>query len=329
MTTEDKPRTRPKSGALSPTKRRLLDAAVDIQQALPVEIDYLHTTMCQVGLPRSRTRERVFERSSGNVTITIESGRLMIGGKMTEQPLPYGTHPRLVMVYVSSEAVKNKSRVVEVGASTREFLRRLGISEGGGPRGGLTTFKRQMQALAACRLTMGRSENGRDTTFSTVPIHKFEAWLQHDENQMTLWPGVMELSQEFYDSLKDHAVPLDHRALGALKDSALALDIYCWLAHRLYRIRNTQGLFLGWSNLQEQFGQEYNDFRNFKQRFLIALRKVRLVYPTAKLEQMTGGIRFYASPTPIPKTQVVVELPSKGEYVPWKDRTDLLDPTQS
>ena len=120
----------------------------------------------------------------------------------------------------------------------------------------------------------------------------------------------MELSQEFYDSLKDHAVPLDHRALGALKHSALALDIYCWLAHRLYRIRSHQGLFLSWSNLQEQFGQEYKDFRNFKKRFLIALRQVRLVYPTAKLTQVPGGVRFWPSPTPIPKTKVIVELPS-------------------
>ena len=314
MTTEEKPATRPKakpkSGALPPSTRRLLDACVDIQQAQPAEIDYLHTTLCQIGLPRSRVKDRIFERMSGNSSIILESGHLMIRGKMTEQPLPYGTHPRLIMVYISSQAIKNKSRVVEVGDSTREFLRRLGISEGGGPRGGLTTFKKQMQALAACRLTLGRSENGRDTTISTVPIHRFDAWLQHDENQRTLWPGVMELSQEFYDSLKDHAVPLDHRALGALKHSALALDIYCWLAHRLYRIRSHQGLFLSWSNLQEQFGQEYKDFRNFKQRFLIALRQVRLVYPTAKLTQVPGGVRFWPSPTPIPKTKVIVELPS-------------------
>ena len=151
MTTEEKPATRPKakpkSGALPPSTRRLLDACVDIQQAQPAEIDYLHTTLCQVGLPRSRVKDRIFERMSGNSSIILESGHLMIRGKMTEQPLPYGTHPRLVMVYISSQAIKNKSRVVEVGDSTREFLRRLGISEGGGPRGGLTTFKKQMQAL--------------------------------------------------------------------------------------------------------------------------------------------------------------------------------------
>ncbi len=333
MTTEDKLETSPnatsKSGALPPTKRRLLDAAVDIQQVPPAHIDFLHTTMCQVGLPRSRVAGTVFERSNGNSIIRIESGALMLGGKLKDQPLPYGTHPRLVMVYISSEAIRNKSRVVEVGGSTRAFLRRLGISEGGGPRGGLTTFRRQMQALVACRLTLGYSMDGHDTTIYVKPIHRFDAWLQHDENQTTLWPGVMELSQEFYESLKEHAVPLDHRALGALKHSALALDIYCWLAHRLYRIRNHDGLFLSWANLQEQFGQEYNVRKDFTKELRKLLRQVKAVYPAAKFEVVTGGVKFYASPPPIAKTQVVVELPSKGEYVPWKDRTDLLDPKTS
>ena len=108
MTTDEKPRAKPKSGALPATKRRLLNAAVDIQQTPPAEIDYLHTTMCQVGLPRKRVNGRVFQRTSGNATIILESGYLRIGGEVTEQLLPYGTHPRLVMVHLNSEAVKNK-----------------------------------------------------------------------------------------------------------------------------------------------------------------------------------------------------------------------------
>lgn len=319
MTKENDSQPHPVSAhALTPTTRRIVNASADIHEAQPDRPEYLHTTMCQLGLPRSRVNDRIYERSSGNVTITLEAGRLMLGGKMTEQILPYGTHPRLVMVHISSEAVRTQNRVIEVGASTREFLRRLGISEGGGKRGGLTAFKRQMQALAACRLTMGFTRGSQETTISTIPIHRFDAWLQHDGKQMSLWPGVMELSQEFFESLLEHAVPLDPRALAALSHSSLALDIYCWLAHRLYRISQRNGLFLSWEdNLMEQFGQEYKDFRNFKQKFLTALRQVRPVYPDAKLDVVRGGIRFYSSPPPIPKTQVVVELPpERSKYLP-------------
>ena len=63
-------------------------------------------------------------------------------------------------------------------------------------------------------------------TINTEPFEKFDAWLQReDTGQMTLWPGVIELSQKFYDTLREHAVPLDPEALKALKHSALALDI--------------------------------------------------------------------------------------------------------
>ncbi len=273
--------------------------------------------MCQVGLPRKRVNDRVFQRTNGNATIILEAGYLRIGGQVTEQQLPYGTHPRLIMVHLSSEAVKNKTPVVEVGSSTREFLRRLGIGEGGGPRGGLTSFKNQMQALAACHLTLSYTEGERDTTIYAKPIRRFDAWLQNEETQSSLWPGIITLSEEFYETLKDHAVPLDPRALGALKHSSLALDIYCWLANRLCRVPGTRGTFLSWHNLTDQFGQEYADFRNFKREFTKALRQVRLVYPDAKIDIITGGMMIYSSPPPIPKTQVVVELPpERSKYLP-------------
>jgi hypothetical protein len=41
---------------------------------------------------------------------------------------------------------------------------------------------------------------------------------------------VIELTPKFFASLTEFAVPLDARALAALKHSALALDVYTWLA---------------------------------------------------------------------------------------------------
>lgn len=38
----------------------------------------------------------------------------------------------------------------------------------------------------------------------------------------------MKLDSEFFDTLLKHAVPLDPRAIGALKGSSLALDAYTW-----------------------------------------------------------------------------------------------------
>lgn len=121
-----------------------------------------------------------------------------------------------------------------------------------------------------------------------------------------LWPGVLELSHEFYETLTNHAVPLDYRALAALQHSALALDIYTWLAHRLCRISKSQGVKLSWSNLRDQFGQEYGDPRDFKREFRKSLHQVWPVYPEARFSEEVGGIVLYPSHPPLSRTTVAI-----------------------
>jgi hypothetical protein len=262
--------------------------------------------MCQVGLPRSRTDARTFERQNGHVSILLEAGRLYDGRDWVDQPLPYGTIPRLVMVYVSSEAKRTKQRRIEIGDSIRQFLTALGMQTSGGQRGGYTALRRQMEALAACRLTLGMHAEGRVVTVDAKPIKRFEAWLQQDGEQRTLWPGVLELSEDFFNTLTTHAVPLDYRALAALKHSSLALDIYTWLAHRLCRIRSPGGVQLSWQNLRDQFGQEYSSSKDFKREFRHALRQVSTVYPQARMSDVAGGIMLYESRSPLSRTTVSI-----------------------
>src|SRR4028118_1848844 len=118
---------------LTPIQQRLLDAAETHDN--PVGIDFTHSVLCQVGMPRRSTDARVFERTSGNATLRIEAGALYDGKRFIEQPLPYGTKPRLILVYLSGQAIRTKSRNIDVGESMREFLLRLGIDPSGGPRG--------------------------------------------------------------------------------------------------------------------------------------------------------------------------------------------------
>jgi hypothetical protein len=258
------------------------------------------------------------------MSILLEAGKLYNGREFVEMPLPYGVTPRLVMVHVSTEAIRMRCRTVEIGDSMREFLRALGMSTSGGERGGYITLKRQMEALAACRLTLGMKEEGRVVTIDSKPIKRFEAWIQPSggdragtyEAQHALWPGIMELSQEFYETLTTHAVPLDYRALAALQHSALALDIYTWLAHRLCRVTRAQGVKLSWSNLRDQFGQEYGDPKDFKREFRRSLHQVSTVYPEARFGEEIGGIVLYPSHPPLSRTtvafrhQVTAQMPA-------------------
>jgi len=297
-----------KSG-LTRTQVHQIAAGAEIMESPPDRADFLHTVMCQVGLPRSRTDARTFERQNGHVSILLEAGKLYDGRDWTDQPLPYGTIPRLVMVYVSSEAKRTKQRRIEIGDSIRQFLTALGMQTSGGQRGGYTALRRQMEALAACRLTLGMHAEGRVVTVDAKPIKRFEAWLQQEGDQRTLWPGVLELSEDFFNTLTTHAVPLDYRALAALKHSSLALDIYTWLAHRLCRIRSPGGVQLSWQNLRDQFGQEYGSSKDFKREFRHALRQVSTVYPQARMSDVAGGIMLYESRSPLNRTTVSFAIP--------------------
>ena len=209
---------------LTPIQRCILDRAEQQGAEPPEDISFLHSTLTQVGLPRRAQQARVFERSSGNASMRLEAGSIFQRGKFVPMPLPYGTKPRLVLIHISSEAIKTRNREVAIGRSAREFLIRLGIDTSGGAHGGYTMFRKQMEALAACRLILGFSEDDRDVTINTQPISRFEAWVHREGEQTAMWPGVMELSHEFFATLQDHAVPLDHSALAVLKHSALALE---------------------------------------------------------------------------------------------------------
>jgi hypothetical protein len=277
--------------------------------------DYLPAVLCQVGLPRSPTPGRTFERTSGNVSLQVEAGKAWDGKSWRQMPLPYGVRPRLALVHIATQAIRTRSRTVDVGSSVNAFLTELGLDNGGKAYG---QMRQQMTALAVCTLRLGRVETrtigGTERDFAVTldakPFRQFEAWIDSRGDQPTLWPTEVELSQEFYDSLIETAVPLEHSAIAKLTHSALALDLYTWLAHRLYRVRRG-GSRISWAALQEQFGSEYANRKQFKRQFRIRLREALHAYPEARVEEVEGGLMLRASPPPIPRSRVAVRrLPS-------------------
>ena len=268
---------------------RMTRTAADIYLKEAEQIEYLHTVLCQVGMPRQKTTERRFERSNGFASLSIEAGAIWTGLEWEEQPLPYGTIPRLILVYLSTEAVRTRSSVIDVGRSLTEFMNRLGVGQSGGEKGRYLLFKQQLKSLIASRFLIGMTFDRRAVTIDSNPISKFVAWTHDDEGHLTSWPGVVQLSSHFYDSLSEHAVPLDARALYALKHTSLGLDIYTWLVNRLPRIDEGKDLFLNWNNLYEQFGQDYAHVKDFVKKFKKHLADVHHFYPQAQIEELTDA----------------------------------------
>lgn len=304
LKTEPKPRKPRKKekeepGPLAEKRRaRIVNIGTSIATTEANETTMLFQSaiLCHVGFPRSEIAERSFMRKSGDAWIYLQAGMLDEGRGPVEQPVPYGVTPRLVMAHLSTFAIRNKSREIPIGKSEAEFLRKMGIPDSQGAR--YDKLRQQLHALAACRIQMGYHSR----TLNSHLLDQFDTWSSSPagKGEQRPWSGVLTLSESYFNDLQANGgVPLDSRALHGLTGSALALDIYMWLAHRLHRI-GSRPVILHWRSLREQFGQEYNDPKNFKKAFVTALQRVQTLYPSAKVKVVAGGLMLMASPPPIP-----------------------------
>ena len=284
----------------------LIQTAAEIWQDSPDELAFQHVVLCHLGFPRSSTEAREFERRSGHAVLKLKAGEVFNGFDLIPQPLPYGAIPRLMLIAAITKAVQQKSRTIELGRSMSESLRNLGLADSGGAH--WRNVVKQQQALAAVDMVLGFMQDGLAKTVKAPPFDEITAWVHRDEQQPTLFPSQIVLSEKFFNALEAHAVPLDVRAVRSLGRYPMALDVYTWLAHRLCRVRSNQGDKVSWLALREQFGQEIHDQKDFKKKMREALKRAQLVYPKAKLGSWSSGITLLPSPAPVQKTRVVVNL---------------------
>ena len=180
------------------------------------------------------------------------------------------------------------------------FMRELGLSVTGGKKGSIGRFKEQLNRLAACRMQITMASDLGVSIVNPSPVVKrFDLWFPTDARQKMLWPSEIVLSDEFFNSLKNHAMPLDYRAIKAIQHNARALDLYVWLAHRLPRVKKAQGDRISWYALQAQFGADISDRNNFRRKTLEALKQTLAVYPKAKVKQIEGGLILRKSAPPV------------------------------
>ena len=109
---------------------------------------------------------------------------------------------------------------------------------------------------------------------NTNIVTKLDLWPPNHPHQRSLWRSEIRLNTDYFASLVAHAVPLDERAVVALSHSAMALDIYTWLAQRLHRVPHGRTDLVPWTSLFEQFGAGYTRLRAFRSFFVKQLAAV-------------------------------------------------------
>lgn len=224
--------------------------------------------------------------------------------------LPSGSVPRLLMSFITTEAVRTRQPVIELGRSLRGFLQKLGYStNSGGPRGTATLVKQQLMRLFSSNVSiLDTRDDGMAISNVNVAKRAVLWWDQKNPDQMGLFNSTVELSTDFFREIVDNPVPVDMRALQVLSHSPMCLDIYCFLTWRFSHLRRREGV--EWRDLQIQFGSNYPlnsaGLRDFRNAFRQHMRAVQAVYPEARVDLSDSKYAILSpSPTHVPMKATV------------------------
>jgi hypothetical protein len=291
------------SKELTQAQRKLLDASALIfgERATGKDAAYIARQLVQATLPHKNPGNiPLWKRTNGNIILAIQAGMNVKTGK--SYGYPYGTIPRLLLFWMTTEAIKTKSHRLELGHSLTSFMMDIGLNPNNGGSGAKRSDARrlrdQMEKLFNARITFDTtveddSRTGDRRRDMLVSEDKMLWWDTKRPDQSTLWGSWIELGDKFHAAITAAAVPVDVRAIKALKRSALALDLYAWLIYEAYRAnKNEKPRFETWEQLNSHFGGEYTHVNNFRSKANAALRKIKAVYPGLKLGKKQGGIEI-------------------------------------
>ena len=205
-----------------PTRHQRRAAKISSQITLepPEQISFQHTVLCQTSMPYRNQGDHIreWERVQGNVYLRIEAGAAKHPGQnqWVKLGLPYGSKPRLVLMHLNAEALKQGTPLIEVEDSFTAFIRRiqdpLNLGKSGPNGEEFRAFKDQLTRLAVATVRLALSTEVRSFQVNSHIIDAFDLWLVKDERQRVFWPSIVRMNDRYSESLQKHAVPLDERA---------------------------------------------------------------------------------------------------------------------
>ena len=106
--------------------------------------------------------------------------------------LPFGSLPRLLLAWLSTEAVRTQSRELVLGRSLAEFMRTLGIyNSGGQPQ---TRLRNQMDRLFHASVQLIYEDEGNKAGISSFVADRTEFWWNERKTyQRVLWESKIHL----------------------------------------------------------------------------------------------------------------------------------------
>jgi Plasmid encoded RepA protein len=275
--------------------RRCIEAAhlvLTDEEAAP---GYIHAGFAMTALPHKRTDAVEWIRDGADVRLRIESGKTHDG---TFAGIPFGYVARLILLYLQTEAIKTRSREVELGRSMHSWLKAMGLNSGGK---GYEAVREQSRRLSLCRLTFYRLTDGGEAVLNGSFVREAILPSRDTGSQLPLWRETVMLDEVFYESLVRHPLPVRESAIRAMSGRSMAIDLYVWLAYRLHYL--TRATRVPWPAVYRQFGAGFAVPRQFKAHAREALALSLAAYPEAQVRVDDEALTLLPSPAPVPERQ--------------------------
>ncbi len=238
-------------------------------------LGYLSRCLAQTSLPHSDLKlppGSIYSRETGKLKINIVS-------TTTNYGIPYGTIPRMILQWICTNVVKNKSRDLSMGHSQSEFMKMINLHSNGRD---IERFRKQSLSLFRSVISLEYTNDKDIDVFNqfTISDSSYVFWNRKVPDHQSLWESTLTISEKFYNEIIKNPVPIDLRIFNALSKSPLAMDIYVWLTYRSFLLQRSRkpSVIIPWVCLQNQFGAGYPNtaqgLAHFKHKFLERLKDV-------------------------------------------------------
>lgn len=275
--------------------RKVVDAAAGYLATDSVDVGFLFSGWAYTPLPHRRLADdETWSVRTDHASIVIQPGIYVPDeGKHVSVGVPYGSRARLILLYLQTQAMKNKSREIELGACLTSWMQKMNISKGGKS---YADVREQADRIARCRLSFQFKQGSMSGLINQHILD--QAVFTHDpESPNTRFAETVTLSEGYYQQLKKHPIPVEDAAIRQISNNSMAIDVYIWLAYRLHALN--QPTKITWKSLHLQFGSGYGRLDNFKLRFKESLALALAVYPDASISDEQFGIVLNPSRPPI------------------------------
>ena len=163
------------------------------------DLGFMARMMALCSLPRTNPGDRIqYKRVNGPYTLYMTAG----GGCK----LPFGNFPRLLLAWVSTEAVQTQSRELVLGRSLSEFMRSLDVYTTSG--GTHTRLRNQMRRLFNAHVQLVYADERGEARVSSSVADRTEFWWnERKPDEPTLWESKIYLGEAFFNEIINHPVP--------------------------------------------------------------------------------------------------------------------------